>query len=88
MSCPCITLLVCDECILISLCMCVCLLGVSALCDLSSASVICLSLGVAVFYLPTCNRPTILTIIILTLFVNPSMCAERKTSIECNIYGQ
>ena len=72
---------------LIIVCMCVSLLGVFALCDLSS---VCdhSCLGV-VFYLPTCNlfinvlinRQNILTIIILTLFVNQSMCAERKISI-------
>ena len=56
---------------------------VSIICHLS---VIFGCLGVVVFYLRTChvlinivvNHPNILTIIILTLFINQSMCAERK----------
>ena len=71
----------------IILCMCVsvALLGVFALCDLSSAyDLSCL--GVVVFDLPMCNlfinvlihRPNILTIIIVTLIVNQSMCAEKE----------
>ena len=68
--------------------MCVYLLGVFTLRDLSSVcDLIIACLGVVVFYLRTStllinvllNRPNIiLTIIILILSINQSMCAEWK----------
>ena len=81
---------------LIIFCMCVYLLGVLfLLCVICHLSVFFACLGVVVFYLRTCNLlinvlincPNIITIVILTLFINQSMCAKRKIStfwIELN----
>ena len=95
----CITLLIviCDECIFdYFMYVCVCIYWAFLLCVICRLSVVCLCFGVVVFYLRTCNsllnvffnRPSILllTIIILTLFIIQSICAERKMYISCNFF--
>ena len=89
--CSCLTLLICVECI-IDYFMYVCVsIGRFALCDLSS---VCDLFACRCCDLPTCNlfmnvlinRPNI---IILTLFVNQSTCAEyEKLPFNVMFYGQ
>ena len=98
MSCPCTTLLVCDESIF-DYFMYVCA-SIGRFCSVWSVICVifaCLGVVVLILYLRTyiyviqllrnvlLNRPNISTIIILTSCINQSMCAERKLSIECYV---
>ena len=73
----------------IILCMCIYIYWAFLLCVVCCLSVIFECLCVIVFYFRKCNllinvllnRRNILTIIILTFFINHSMCAERNISI-------
>ena len=74
-----------------------CIYWAFLLCVVCRLSVIFEFLGEVVFYLRTCNslinvlpnRPRILTInIILTLFINQSMCAEIVFPFNVMFYGQ